>query len=121
MNMLVVTDIAVRLVDREEVIMSFFDGHAPMDGASVTREMIVGKPFVNVDGVEVCIGMSSQAQSALGLPFSVFEQQNRDISLLRTRLRTRNMRISVLEGEIKEIRCWGFLDRLIFLFRGIRA
>ena len=48
----------------------------------ITFEMIHGQTFSNSRGERICIGMSSAAQTAIGLPFEVFESMNNTIASL---------------------------------------
>jgi hypothetical protein len=52
-------------------------------GFDIKKEVIHGKTFVNKNGSSVVIGMSTNAQDVLGLPFEAFEDMNSHISRLR--------------------------------------
>jgi len=43
----------------------------------ITREMVKGKRFRNFYGLDVVIGWDQATQTALGLPFAVFEAQEK--------------------------------------------
>lgn len=49
----------------------------PVKEVIVTREMVKGQRFRNIRGLEVVIGWDKTSQVALGLPFKVFEAQER--------------------------------------------
>ena len=80
MSMLVVKSIDVIHTDRDSIqiasipkmdvfTLNDLDQH-------ITFEMIHGQTFSNSRGERICIGMSSAAQEAIGLPFEIFESMN---------------------------------------------
>jgi len=52
-----------------------FDGESK--NIEITREMVKGKRFTNVFGREIVLGWDKQTQEILGLPFKIFESQER--------------------------------------------
>jgi len=76
----------------------------------VTKETIKGRRFVNYYGIEIVIGWSQQVQTVLGLPFEVFQNQNKrrmedyeENTRLRKKLREYK-EMSVFKLVIKKIR-----------------
>ena len=80
---------------------------------NVVTELVKGRKFVNSRGQKVCIGMTSEVQQLVGLPFEAFdrmEKEVRELTLQRNRIYARLNRIEVLT----------FWRRLKFLFRGYK-
>ena len=72
---------------RPTEVMSSDDACFPIDELpTIKREHVYGRRFINAKGYEVCIGMSQNAQTALGLPFGVFDDQEQELIGLRTEL-----------------------------------
>lgn len=84
----------------------------------VTREMVVGRIFVNAYGKRLCIGMTKRAQDAIGLPFEVFEDQGILIERQQNTIFAEGREIRLLNKRIDRIRELTFLDRLKYLFKG---
>lgn len=83
---------------------------------SVPIEVVHGRRFINADGEEFCIGMSKKAETALGLPFEVIENQQNEINVQRTRIaQLRGYYADTLE-KLEEFRTMSFWSRVKFLF-----
>jgi hypothetical protein len=81
-------------------------------------EAVKGRGFYNVSGEKVLIGMSEQAQIALGLPFEVFQNQDTMIKqLIKESSGAKNI-IDRLRYDLGDYMNMKFIDRLKFLFTG---
>jgi hypothetical protein len=85
--MLVVKNIDVIQVDRDSIQLASMPGinvhsYDYLD-PPITFEMIHGRTFSNSRGERICIGISNDAQTAIGLPFEVFESMNNEIAYLK--------------------------------------
>ena len=105
--MICIKEIKVVDVDEDFIVVHMMDGLPPFadllphngdisqEVVEVTNEMVHGTRFINIDGKEVCIGMTKQVQDLIGLPFEAFS----------------NMRDYMFKTM-------GFFGRLKFLFSG---
>lgn len=75
----------------------------------VTTEMVEGKRFYNTYGLDVVIGWDKATQEALGLPFQVFEAQERR----RVSDYEENTRLRKKVRELEGITFWQFLMKKI--------
>lgn len=62
------------------------------DPIEVTEEMVKGETFCTANGDTICIGMTKEVQTAIGLPFNEFDS-------LRERLYQNHLRIMDAERE----------------------
>lgn len=95
----------------------------------VTQEIVRGITYRTLDGREICIGMSKQAQDAIGLPYEALIEaldradrlHSENISMSHS-LKKRNTKILNLEKDLMEfkktINSLKFWDRFKFLIRG---
>ena len=81
MKMIAVLEVRTSLVDSERMKMavrrpapSSLEMESIFSPAAFMTEEIRGRRFTNNRGETVCIGMSKQAEEAIGLPFEVFEK-----------------------------------------------
>lgn len=84
-----------------------------MDNESIEcgSEIIRGHIFYNYKGEEVCIGWSKDIQEAIGLPFSVFAECEKNTE-------ENGRYIKHLRGILSLYEKAGFLKRLKYLFKG---
>jgi hypothetical protein len=88
-------------------------GDLIMPAQKIVKEVVDGKRFY-VDGQEVVIGATVEAQKEIGILFEVYENQSREISSLYRRLGEFQDRVSKAERA-------GFWKRLKWLFKGVKA
>jgi hypothetical protein len=74
----------------------------------IIKEIIKGRRFKTPDGRTLCIGMSRDVQTVIGISYDTMEEQANTIHILR------NMR-DTLEVTIKEFNTAPFLSRLDYL------
>ena len=86
------------------------------ENIEIKTEMVKGKIFVNRNGKKFCIGMSEQVQNAIGLPFEVFESQQRAVDIWYAeyvKSDTRKRELEILNNKIIKLNFW---QRLLFAF-----
>ena len=120
--MICIKSIEVIEVERDDVEIAYQmwpddhyflpDATEPVAAKFIT-ETVRGRRFRNIDGKEVCIGMTKQVQDAVGLPFEAFENMEKEISNLYEEVGNLRLAISMLRGT-------GFWGRLKWLFGGVR-
>jgi hypothetical protein len=135
--MLIVKNIEVENVDEDACIIipqqdSFFsaqfvgamDSYSP-EAMHVTREQIIGEKFINENGDIVCIGMTKQAQEAIGLPMKSFKNMNKMLADYKIKIYNMGQDHSATSkflhetlSELRGFKNMTFLQRLIFLFKG---
>ena len=81
----------------------------------ITTEMVLGRRYVNYQGEEVCIGMSKQAQDAIGLPFEVFDNMQNTINFLRKECDNLNASNFRLLKNINRYKSLDLFGRIKFL------
>lgn len=83
---------------------------------TVSSETVRGERFTNVAGDTVCIGMSRQAQKALGLPFKAFEHAKKVDLQQREEILALGHKLRECRKKLKKYRSMTFVQRLRFLF-----
>lgn len=85
-------------------------------------DMVKGRRFINQNGNEFCIGMTRQAQTALGVPFEAIDTMKLALEEAAAQLRTsrkdaeqQRAKVAVLENKINGARFW---NRLKYLLTG---
>ena len=84
---------------------------------SAAYEAIEGRRFFNDDGKEFCIGMSKQVQDAIGLPFEIFENMNRQRELDLNKIILLGAENIFLKKELGQHKEAGFWQRLKYLIK----
>jgi len=79
----------------------------------ITEEFIQGRRFVNQHGEQIVIGWAKDVQNVLGLPFEAFENQNNEISDLRSECQRLEDDFKNLNETIEKST---FAQRIKFLF-----
>ena len=76
-------------------------------------EQVSGKKFINARGQEFCIGMTKQVQEAIGLPFKVYDNLQKEVNALRKI----NERI---ESELNQVTYYANLFRIANFYKRIK-
>ena len=91
----------------------YYNNHdEPVDEA-VVNELVCGRRFVNVNGVEICIGMAEEHQNLLGLPFEVFNNMETEISELNFIIGNQNKTLS----DFRSMSLWNRIKGIFFGFK----
>ena len=126
--MLLVKSIEVVEVDREQVEITYYEkqrarGYCPTEEIeeieSFRREVVQGRRFVNACGREINIGLSSDAEKALGLPFSIFEdmaKSNKELCRVIEVGLDKRLRLQYRLETIKGLSFWERLSRVFVGF-----
>ncbi|MFH1777587.1 MAG: hypothetical protein ABH952_08545 [Candidatus Omnitrophota bacterium] len=121
--MIIVQEIKVANVDKNVVELAHYP---PMNFSiypgpktepiEITYEMIHGRTFVNANGEEFCIGLSEQAQTAIGLPFEAFENMSNEIEKLQIHIGDLRKKYNIARDKINQYETMGLWKRIKFLF-----
>ena len=111
---------ALKIHSRRELGFAEWANHSERaDSAPVNIETIRGESFF-CNGQEVVIGMSQAVQEAIGIPIKAFRDMNYDLECYKKahgRLASINLS---WEGKFNELQKATFLDRLVWLFKGVK-
>ena len=112
--MIVVTDMKVINTDRDIYWLAHrqqrgYEKYDSLAKIETTREMIKGRRFRNSFGLDVVIGWDEQSQKLLGLPFQVFDAQERR----RESDYKENTRLRKHLREWEEMGFWQLIKRAI--------
>ena len=121
--MLLVKSIEVVEVNRDRVENIIYDRKSARAYDSETRyieetfktEILEGQTFINARSEEICIGMTSAAREAIGLPFSIFEDMRYAIQVAeqyRSITASVNKRLEHRLDTIKKMSWWERFNRL---------
>lgn len=94
-------------------------GYAPAKESPYKREFIHGRRFVDVRGNILVIGMTSEVQKTLGVPFDIMEGMGAEIERYRVERVHLISNINRYQTCISKLGRTGFWKRLKFLFTGI--
>lgn len=85
------------------------------------RKVVQGWCFVNACGRKVNIGLSSEAEQALGLPFSIFEEMSKRERSLCSSIEEEVEKRRRLRYRLNTIRDMSFWERLNRVFVGFET
>lgn len=120
-------------VDEDQLGLIFFPPRTALkpedmfkaEEQEVTKEMVIGRKFINIEGKSLCIGIAKEVQKALGLPFEAFEDMNilierqqNTIYSMGTKQREAITKINKYQKIISKLGRANFWDRLKYLFKG---
>lgn len=94
-------------------------GYTPVKESPYKREFIQGRRFVDERGNILVIGMTSEVQKTLGVPFDAVENMMASIERYRIEEVYLKSNINRYQSCISKLGRTGFWKRLKFLFTGI--
>ena len=103
---------------KNPMMRSYGPGDVPAEN-SYKREFIHGRRFVDVRGNILVIGMTSEVQKTLGVPFDIMEGMGAEIERYRVERVHLISDINRYQFCISKLGRTGFWKRLKFLFTGI--
>jgi len=122
--MLVITDIKVANVDRDSVMIAKYRNlpsfaevlNAETEGrVEITEEMVRGRVFRNVRGEEVCIGMSTLVQEALGMPADCFDLMQRELDTQSRTIAELRGKNAMYQRRINDFNGLGFFAKVMLI------
>ena len=125
--MICVEDVKICQVERDTFVRTsrgawneegIAQGKVLPKNAGFKTEEIRGRVFANACGEEICLSMTREVQLTLGLPFEVFDNMEKKMSVLCQEERRSaallvisNLKVAAYEGA-------GFFKRMKYLFTG---
>ncbi len=121
--MILIKSIEIAIVKEDRILILITPGlkerlATPYEKSiNITEEMVRGRTYITADGRQIIIGMTKEVQDAIGLPYEVFENLNKELDTSREMLSRNRQYMADYQARVEGL---SLFKRIKALFIGFR-